>query len=97
MHTSTGGGHTEEQKDGRTESRKLCPPAFFEKVGDKKSNSLSLFGNIYADSTSNFKLILSSGFYYENLPMQYTEIFSAVKLEKIIKKKMIFFLFLLKT
>ena len=35
--------------------------------------------------------------HYENLPMQYTEIFLAVKIENFIRKMLIFFLFLLKT
>ena len=34
---------------------------------------------------------------YENLPMQYTEIFSAVKIENFVGFFKIFFLFLLKT
>ena len=35
--------------------------------------------------------------HYENLPMQYTEIFSPVKIENFVRKILIFFLFLLKT
>ena len=35
--------------------------------------------------------------HYENLPMQYTEIFSGVKIENFVGKFLIFFLFLLKT
>ena len=35
--------------------------------------------------------------HYEDLPMQYTVIFSAVKIENFIRKMLIFFLFLLKT
>ena len=38
-----------------------------------------------------------AGYHYENLPMQYTEIFSAVEKMKISpEKKIIFFIFLLK-
>ena len=36
-------------------------------------------------------------FYYENLPMQYTEIFKVVKMKIFSRKMLIFFLFLLKT
>ena len=40
----------------------------------------------------------ASHLYYENLPMQYTGMFLALKIENFqLKKKMIFFLFLLKT
>ena len=35
--------------------------------------------------------------HYENLPMQYTEIFSVVKIENFVGKILIFFLFLFKT
>ena len=35
--------------------------------------------------------------HYENLPMQYMDIFSPVKIEHLIRKFLIFFLFLLKT
>ena len=35
--------------------------------------------------------------HYENLPVQYTEIFSPVKIENFIRKILIFFLFLLNT
>ena len=35
--------------------------------------------------------------HYENMSMQYTEIFSPVKVENFIRKSLIFFLFLLKT
>ena len=35
--------------------------------------------------------------HYENLPMQYTEIFSTSKIANFIRKMLIFFLFLLKT
>ena len=31
-------------------------------------------------------------FHYENLPMQYTDYFSAVKIENFIRKKLVFFL-----
>ena len=44
---------------------------------------------------SSYIMVLLS--HNENLPMQYTEIFSGVKYEKKMNKKMIFFLFLLKT
>ena len=40
---------------------------------------------------------LDSRMHYENLPMQYTEIFSPVKTENFMRKNLIFFLFLLKT
>ena len=39
----------------------------------------------------------SESIHYENLPMQYTEIFSPVKIENFVRKSLIFFLFLLKT
>ena len=44
-----------------------------------------------------YKNYLCRSMHYENLPMQYTEIFSVVKIENFIRKMLIFFLFLLKT
>ena len=44
------------------------------------------------------KLAAYENGHYENMPMQYTEIFfSAVKIKNFIRKMLIFFLFLLKT
>ena len=39
----------------------------------------------------------SDNIHYENLPMQHTEIFCSLKIENFQLKKLIFFLFLLKT
>ena len=50
---------------------------------------------------SNFQFVLAPGItktkHYENLPKQYTEIFSAVKTENLLRKKRIFLIYLLKT
>ena len=40
---------------------------------------------------------MNTGKHYENTPMQYMEIFSSVKIKKIIRKKLIFLIHLLKT
>ena len=42
-------------------------------------------------------LLSLAEFYYENLPMQYTEFFSEAKVETLIGKILIFLLFLLKS
>ena len=43
--------------------------------------------------------LVGRNYHYENLPMQYTEIFSAIKIENFTRKKKrkIFLIFLLKT
>ena len=49
------------------------------------------------DGITSHRVVTHVVGHYENLPMQYTEIFSAVKIENVIRKMLIFFLFLLKT
>ena len=56
--------------------------------------------NLYVlniDMTTHHMKLFAGFSHYENLPMQYTEIFSAVKIENFFGFFKIFFLFLLKT
>ena len=66
-----------------------------------KNFSFFRFYEIFAiyDQVHNVKIfrVCNTGNHYENLPMQYTEIFSPVKIENFVRKFLIFFLFLLKT
>ena len=53
--------------------------------------------DVFDWSISESDMSLLVRYHYENTPMQYTEIFKAVKMKIFIKKKLMFFMFLLKT